>query len=147
MRTRRRLATLGAILLGGTLLAGCAKARHVAVLADATFAQSVFAVDDAEFEACKTHIAPFTVDVCAATDPKIKAALLDVKAVTAALQATPNAVTVPTNLPSLLKNLTDVQAILSPLEASGTKQDIAAKIAAALTKAIAVINAFTTGAQ
>lgn len=126
-------------------LSGCAKARHVAVVADASFAAAVFAVDDAQFEACKTHVAPFSVEVCASTGPKIKAALVDVKAVTAALQATPKDGQVPKNLPDLMKALTDVQAILSPLSPSLVKADVAAKVQSALTRAIAVLTLFTGG--
>lgn len=121
---------------------GCAKARHVAVLADATFAQAVFAVDDAEFKACETHVAPFTVEVCAAANPKIKQALQDVKAVTLAIQASPSNGSVPKDLPSLLASLTDIQAILSPLSPSLIKDEIASKIQYAIRLAVAVLNSF-----
>ncbi len=74
---------------------GCASARHIAVVADATFAQAVFAVDDAEYTACQTHTPPFTVAVCDAANPKIKQALVDVKAVTQALILAPKSGTLP----------------------------------------------------
>lgn len=121
---------------------GCgAKAHHVAVVADATFAQAVFAVDDAEFTACQTHVAPFTVEFCATANPKIKQALLDVKAVTAALQLAPTG-GLPKDFPSLIKNLTDVQAMLVPLSPNPIKDDISSKIQKALAQAVAVLTAF-----
>lgn len=121
---------------------GCAKARHIAVVADVTFAQAVFAVDDAEFKACETHIAPFTVEVCADLNPKIKQALLDVKAVTAAIQASPANGQLPKDMPSLIENLSDVQAILSPLAPSIVKADIANRIQFALRLSVAMLNSF-----
>ena len=129
-----------AIVLGSSV--ACASARHVAVVADASFAQAVFAVDDAEFEACKTNVPPFTPEVCAAANPKIKQALIDVKTVTAALQATPTNGQLPKDMPSLIQNLTDVQAMLSPLAPSVIKADIANKIQFALRLAIALLNSF-----
>lgn len=131
---------LAAVLGFGSV--GCASARHVAVVADATFAQAVFAVDDAEFKACQTNVAPFTPAVCDDLNPKIKQALLDVKAVTAAIQASPKNGSLPKDMPSLLTNLTAVQAIISPLAPSFIKDDIANKIGYALRLAIAVLNGF-----
>lgn len=119
----------------------CASTRHVLVQVDATFAQAVFAVDDAEFQACAARVAPFTAEVCAAANPKIKQALVDVKAVTAALQATPKSGVVPKDLPSLIQNLNDVQGILLPLSQSVAKSDVTTKVQSALAKATAVLTA------
>jgi len=130
-----------ACLLAGASMA-CGGARHIAVVADATFAQAVFAVDDAEYKACQTHVPPFTVEVCTAADPKIKQALLDVKAVTQALIVSPKSGTLPKDFPSLIKNLTEVQAMISPLSPSVVKADVAAKIQQALAQAVAILSAF-----
>lgn len=120
----------------------CGSTRHVAVVADATFAQAVFAVDDAEYKACQTHTPPFTVAVCEAANPKIKQALLDVKAVTQALIISPKSGSLPKDFPSLMQNLTDVQAMISPLAPSIVKNDVAAKIQQALGQAVSILGAF-----
>lgn len=126
---------------------GCAHARHVAVIADVSFAQAVFAVDDAETSACASKA--LAADICAAANPKIIAALQDVRAVTLALQKTPKNVAVPKNLPDLLSDLTGVQAIIAPLSnvqgAPPAVQNVGQKIAAALTQTIAVVRTFTGG--
>lgn len=130
-----------ASLLALVFTLGCgAKAHHVAVLADATFVQAVFAVDDAEFAACKSGV--LTPAVCAAANPKIKQALLDVKGVTAAIQLSPNLTTLPKDLPSLIKSLTEVQSLLAPLTPNPLKDDLSTKISAALAKAVAVLSLF-----
>lgn len=133
-----------AAMLGSSSSVACVKARHMAVVADATFAQAVFAVDDAEFKACETHV--LTVDECAAANPKIKQALVDVKAATAAIQAAPKNGTMPTSLPSLAVSLTDLQSILGPLAPNPIRADLLNKIQFALRLSVALINSFA-GAQ
>lgn len=125
-----------ALVLAGSSF-GCTTARHVAVVADATFAHAVFDVDDVEFQGCQTGA--LEPAFCAAANPKIKQALVDVKAVTAALQATPNAL--PKNIPSLIGNLTDVQAMLASLPQSASKSDLVLKIQEAMRFAVAVLTA------
>lgn len=129
------------------VLSSCAHARHIAVVADATFATAVFSIDDTETQACAAQI--LTPAACAAAGPKILAALQDVKAVTLALQATPNNVAVPKNLPDLLTDLTSVQAILGPVvsapNAPSSLTTLAAQIQSAITQTIAVVKLFSGG--
>ena len=136
-------------LMLSLVVGGCAHARHIAVVADASFAQSVFALDDAELQACQQSI--LTPAQCAMANPKIKQALLDVVAVTKAIQATPNSVAMPAKLPDLLKDLTDAQAILAA--ASGLPQAavVVGKAQNAVDQAIAVLKLYAqfsgTGGQ
>lgn len=141
MPVRRSLvAVVLASLLVGFGLSACAKARHVAVVADATFAQSVFALDDAELSACQTHV--LTDTQCASLNPLLREALVDVKVVTAAIQASPSSGVVPSTLPGLLKSLEDIQAIVGPLSsAGGTLGVLASTTSTAMNQAIAVLSA------
>jgi hypothetical protein len=127
-----------AVLCAFTLGVSCAKARHVAVQVDATVATAIFAVDDAEFAACQAHT--LSQAQCDALNPKIKAALEDVKAVTAALQATPNSGTVPKTLPQLVQTLRSVQAIALALPASDVTAGLITRINTALDAAIALLS-------
>lgn len=135
------------VLVSLLSLVGCAHARHIAVVADGAFARAVFAVDDAENAACQSH--QLSSDACAAANPKIVAALQDVRAVSLALQQTPKNVAVPKNLPDLLADLTSVQAIIAPIasvpNAPPAVQSLGANIAAAITQTIAVVRTFTGG--
>lgn len=139
------------IVIGAALaltFGGCAHARHVAVVADASFATAIFALDDAELQACQQHV--LTQAQCDAANPKIKQALIDVRAVSLALQATPKNVAVPKSLPDLLTDLTQVQAILAPSAALGGQAALAAsKAQTALDQAIAIVRlvAQATGGQ
>ena len=140
MNRLRWLAILVALSLG---LSACAHARHTAVLIDATVAQAVFALDDAELKACQTGV--LSQAQCDAVNPKIKQALLDVKALTESLQATPTDVAVPKNLPSLLAALTDIQAILGPTSQVPELKDVSAKANAAIAQAIAFLTTLAGG--
>jgi hypothetical protein len=127
-----------AVLLAFMLGAGCAKARHLAVQVDYTVASAVAAVDDAEFAACAAKA--ISQAQCDALNPKIKAALLDVKAVTAAIQATPKSGTVPKTLPDLIQTLRSVQAIALALPASDATSGVTSKVNIALDAAIALLS-------
>jgi hypothetical protein len=136
------VAKYGAILmLAGSLgWSACASARHIAVAADVTIAQTVFAIDDAERAACQQHV--LTTEQCAKFDPVILKSLEDVKAVTASLQATPKLVAVPTTLPDLIADLATLQHMAAPLASTG---GLGMKINAALAKAAAILNSFAGG--
>jgi hypothetical protein len=125
-------------------LSACAHARHTAVVLDAAFAQTVFALDDAELAACQKGV--LTPVQCDAANVKIKQALVDVKALTESIQATPKNVAVPTNLPSLLTALTDLQAILGPSSQVPEVAAVSAKASAAIAQAIALLKQFAGGA-
>lgn len=132
------------VLVALFLTSGCAKVRHAAVQADAAFAASVFALSDAQFQACQSK----TLDQahCDQLDPVIKESLLNVKAITAALQASPDAAAVPKNLPDLLKNLDAVRAVLAPLGAApGPVGDLVTKAQRAFEQAVALLAQFTGG--
>lgn len=122
-------------------LFGCGAARHVAVQVDATFAQSVFALDDAARMACESKV--LTQAQCDAANPKIVQALADVKAVSAGLLASPKAVSVPKNLPDLLQNLTDAQRILGSFQGSSVPADVANKLVQAINQAILLVSKYT----
>ena len=92
---------LVALVLGGTLVAGCASAHQTAIVIDQSFATAVFNLDDAEYQACQTGT--LTVAQCAALNGPITKALEDVKAVSLAIKATPTGV--PHSLPVLLIDL------------------------------------------
>lgn len=124
--------------LGAGLAVGCAKARHVAVQVDATVATAVFAVDDAELALCQNHV--LTPAQCDDFNPKIKAALQDVKAVTTAIQATPTNGTVPTSLPQLLQTLRTIQAISIALPPSDATSGLVQRVNTALDAAIALLS-------
>lgn len=124
---------------------GCAKAQHITVQADYAFAKSVFAFDDAELALCTEGT--LTAEQCATLNPVVKQLLLDVKAVTLALQAAPKDLKVPTSLSDLLSHMTDVQRLLMPLARAGGKLgDLALKLDTAISQAIKVIDVFAGGA-
>jgi hypothetical protein len=138
-------------LLGLAALTGafCAKARHVVIQADQSFAAVVFALDETEFNACQ----PTTVNTaaglaqatCDTLNPKIKQLLVDVRAVTQALRDTPTDAPLPKSIPAILKGLTDVQRIIGDLGAGPVKARLVAQVTASLDKAIALLQQFTTG--
>lgn len=121
-------------------IAGCAHARHLAVVADASFAQAVFALDDAELQACSQQV--LTQAQCDAAGPKIRQALVDVKAVTQAIQATPKNVAVPKALPDLLADLTQVQAVLGPAGQIPQAVPVLGKVQSAIDQAIAILRLY-----
>lgn len=126
------------------LAAGCGgSARHVAVVADQSLAQAVFAVDDAEFEACRAKV--LSEAKCAELNPIIKQALQDVKALTAALQALPKDAPLPKSLPSLLAGLSQIQGVIDVLGEGPQFAPLGAKVHAANQKVIAVLTAFAGG--
>lgn len=127
-----------ALALGVT---SCAKARHVAVVTDQTLAAAIFAVDDAEYAACQAHV--IAADKCAALNTPIKKALQDVKALTAALQATPANGKVPTSLPDLLQDLLDVSNVMNSLRQGPDLKPLVDKVQAAETKAVNQLAALT----
>ena len=88
----------------------CTGVRHVATLADVGFSQAVFALDDAEFNACQTGV--LTPAQCVALNSKVKQALEDVKVLTAYIQAMPTGKAMPASLPYLLRDLSDLRAAL-----------------------------------
>lgn len=137
----RLTGTIVAILLAASALSGCAHARHVAVDADKGFSAAVFSLDETATQACQQHV--LTPAQCAALNPKIAQALVDVIAVTKSLQATPKNVAVPKQLPDLLTDLTQVQAILAPASGLGGPAALAASRAqAALEQTIAIVRLF-----
>lgn len=145
MRIRQVLS----VLLAVALLTSCAKARHVAVQADQSFAAVVFALDDTEFMACE----PPTVNtaaglpqaICDALNPKLKQLLVDVRAVTQALKDTPANAPLPKTIPAILKGLADVQRVIGDLSPGPLKAHLVAQVTAGLEKAIALVAQFTTG--
>jgi hypothetical protein len=136
-----------ALCLMLSLSVSCAHARHLGVMADASFSAAVFAIDDAETAACQQHV--LSPETCAQADARIAAALQDVKAVTLALQATPKNVAVPKNIPDLLTDLTSLQGIVAPLanapSAPVQVQTLGQQITVALSQTIAVVRTFTGG--
>jgi hypothetical protein len=120
------------------LVAACATVQQAAIKADMAYSTAVFALDDAEWAGCHPlPVAPLTADLCAPLDVKVGQALLDVQAVTKAIQAFP--VTVPTSLAALLTDLNSIQLTLIGLEQTPLIMSIAAKTADANAKAIALL--------
>lgn len=107
----KRYCAVGMLVLGA-LASGCASAHRTAIVADQSFAAAVFALDDAEFNACGAK--QLTAAQCAQLDGPIKRALGDVKLVSLAIKATPTGV--PASLPALLA---DLQAVQDALRAAG----------------------------
>lgn len=129
-----------ALVLLCVLTVACATVRQVAIVADQTFAAAVFALDDAEYAACQSHV--LSEAQCAALNAPIKQALVDVKAVTLAIKASPTS-GVPTSLPALLKDLGDVQAVIAAL--GPVLPDISVKASAANLKAIDLLTQLMGG--
>jgi len=123
---------------------GCATAHHAAVVVDATLASTVFAVDDAELTACQMHV--LTDAKCAELNTPIKKALQDVKALTAALQATPNVGTVPASLSAVLQDLQTVDTILHALAQGPDIKPLVDKVQAAQQAVINQLAKLTGGA-
>lgn len=109
-----RIITLLLVLGVCCSLVACATARQISITADAAFSVAVFALDDAEFQACQTHV--LTQAQCDKLNGPIKQALVDVKAVTLALKAAPSNGTIPHSLPDLLRDLADVQGVINALQ-------------------------------
>jgi hypothetical protein len=134
-----------ALAIAGALVAGCGgKVRHVAVVADASIAQVVFALDDAEYAAChQNHV--LSADQCAKLDPVIKKALLDVKALTVALQTAPKDGPLPATLPALLKDLNDIGAVIDSLGTGPTFTSLASKARQANASVLGLLTQFAGG--
>lgn len=123
---------------------GCAGPRHIAVVADQTFAAAVFALDDAAFQACETQV--LSAPRCAEIKPVMIHAIQHVSAVTAAIAATKKDGRVPATLPDLLQDLADVRAILQPLAAVDSRLgELATKAGVATNRALALLKAFAGG--
>lgn len=131
------------VLFALTLSACAGSARHIAVVADQTIAQSVFAIDDAEFEACKAKV--LSEAKCAQLNPIIKQALLDVKALTAAIQQTPKDAPLPKSLPALLTSLNQINDVVAALGDGPQFAGLSAKVRAANQKVIALLTQFAGG--
>lgn len=125
------------------MMSACATSRGAFIVADQTFAQSVFALDDAEYQAFQIHA------ISDAQHQKlnvpIKQALVDVKAVTLAIKQTPANGKVPVSLPDLLKDLNDVQNIIATLQPVAPA--IAQKAAAANNAAIVLLTQLVGGGK
>lgn len=146
--TPKAMSLLLPLLLITGLSVGCGAARHVAVQVDASFATAVFAASDAALEACNQNVfTPAQCTVGGSVNRNAQQALIDVKAVTQALQDAPTSAEVPKTLPDLLTSLSNLQTLVGDLAPTvPSKQALATKIQAALAQAIQVIRAFTGGA-
>jgi hypothetical protein len=133
------------LALASTVLyvAACGSTRHVATIADASIAQSVFAVDDAEFAACQQHV--LSTAQCDALNGPIKDALRNVKALTAAIQVMPKDGAVPKSLPAVLADLNTVQTVINQLGAGPTFKPVTDKLTEAQTKLVALLNQIAGG--
>jgi hypothetical protein len=142
-----QIALVVALLVVVAAAAGCGSQRHLAVQVDAAFSTAVFAASDAAMAACTNGT--FTQTQCVvggSVNRNAQQALVDVKAVTQALQDAPKSVVVPKNLPDLLKSLTNLQTLVGDLApALPGKATLASKLTEAIAKAIALIQSFTTG--
>lgn len=144
-RLSNRIA-LGLMALAITISVGqaaCARARHVAVVSAATYAQAVFALDDAEYNAWQAKTPQWTDADHANANPKLKRALEDVRAIGIALQNTPKGGMLPKSVPDLIQNLRDVEAIMKPLAPRPLPVGLATKATHALDVAIALLTTFT----
>jgi hypothetical protein len=125
-----------ALLLAAS--SACAKARHVAVVADQSVAAAVFAVDDGRREACQAQVLP--APTCMSLAITVLHAEQAVRAATAALQAAkPDEFVVPADLVTVLSDLQSVQAVVAPLKASPGVGALAAKVDAAIGAASQLI--------
>ena len=137
----RMFAVLCPALAAAWLTVGCASARTVAIQADQSFAAAVFALDDAEFQACQTRL--LTEAQCARLNGPIKQMLTDVRLVTLAIKASPTGV--PASLPALLQ---DLQALQDAMQAAGPAMPaLVAKAGEANTKAIALLTQLLGGTR
>lgn len=127
------------LLIGSLGLSACASAHKVAIVADQSFATAVFALDDAEFQACQAHV--LTTAQCGQLNGPIKQALTDVKAVSLAIKATPTGV--PASLPALLKDLQAVQDAIRA--ATPILPSLAGQASDANQKAIALLTQLLGG--
>ena len=126
-----------AVLLGVVGVAACATTQQLVIKADMAYATAVFALDDAEYQACHPPTVSLPVDTCTQLDAKIGQALKDVQRVTLAVQKTPGVM--PGDLPSLLTDLNNIQGILVALPHMPIVTTLATKTADANAKAIALL--------
>jgi len=139
MRSR----AINCIVLGCVVFyAACATTQQLAIKADIAYSTAVFALDDAEWTACHTAT-PVVIpeSTCVILDVQLKQALLDVQAVTLAIQAIPTKV--PTSLPALLTDLNSIQVELVAAEQIPVITALAAKVAIANADAIALLTQLT----
>lgn len=131
---------LPALLVVGLVASSsaCDKARHIAVTVDATVAQAVFAVDDAEWNAWKSGAISDERHV--ALNPKIKAALESVKTATAAVRAMKADGQVPGSLVTLIEEMRAVQTIVLGLPPSDLTRALGGKVDTALDKVIGLLS-------
>ncbi len=125
----------------GALVASCASARQYAIVADQTFSTAVFALDDAEYQACSSGV--LSKAQCDTLNPIIKKALADVQAVTLAIKAMPAAGKVPTSLPDLLQDLNDVTKIVVAFQT--VAPDLAMKVGTANDAALKLLKQIAGG--
>lgn len=135
---------LVAIALFATSACGVST-RHIAVQADASLAQVVFALDDAEFEACAKHV--LTAAECDKLNPLIKNALVDVKALTAALQATRDVNGMPSSLSALVADVAAIRKALDELGkvAPPSLAPFLTKLQAVEAQVVALVQQFAGG--
>jgi hypothetical protein len=115
--------------------------RHIATLADVGYSQAVFALDDAEFNACQTGV--LTPAQCVALNSKVKQALEDVKVITAYIQAMPKSTMMPASLPYLLRDLSDLRAALAALLTNNPAVDVLLELAkAAENKSLELLRSY-----
>lgn len=134
--------TRALLALALALSIGCASVRHQAVAADVVLANAVFAVADAQSLACAPN-GGLTAAQCTQTTPAIRQALVDVKAVSAAIKASPSGGTAPTSLASVMTNLQSVQLIVEPLSGLGPVMTLVSKLKVALSQAFALLSQLT----
>lgn len=138
------LVVLLTFLALGLTTAACAKPRHIAVAADVTLSSVVFALDDAQWQAChETHV--ISAEACIPLDAAVKKALLDVKALTAAIQATPKDGQVPVSLPALLADLAAVRKIVDALGTGPAFVGLSTKVNAANDTVVGLLTKFAGG--
>lgn len=130
-------------LVAALAMPGCATARHAAVISEGAFSAAVFAVDRAEFNACAQRA--LSAELCAALNPKIKQATANATSIAEALRATPSTMTISVQIPGLIENLTDLEAMLAPLAEGPLKSDLLDKTRLAIHHTLLVLQAVTGG--
>lgn len=140
--TGKPLGILLVIALAGSATS-CAKAHHLAVVADDAASKAVFALDDAEYEACHKTPRVLSADQCAKLDPLVKRALLDVKALTGALQTTQAIDGIPTSLAALVQDIMALRFAIDDLGGGPSFAPIAARLHLVEQELLALLGRFT----
>lgn len=135
--TKRFAVLILALSLFG-LSSACGGLRHTLVTANKVPYVTIAAIDDAQFPLCH----PVSQGAwCDATDPLIKKALVDERAVAAAIQSMPKNGGVPTSLVDLIADLVSLNNILTPLQTvGGPVGTVAQKVTAALSQSSAQLS-------